>query len=84
MYECATSSLLPLNLIALATTQWQKSKSRHQHFEGHLHTMPTQTQWALKHLDIVIGNKLCLYLRTVEQELITKTIDETKSLGARD
>ena len=75
MYERATSHPAPSNLVGLATTQWQRTKPRHQHFYGHSYTAPTPKEWALQRLGLVIDNALCIHLRDAERGLLATPTD---------
>ena len=71
MCQRASAFPCPANIVQAATTQWRRSKPRHQHFYGYSHTAPTPKEWALQRLGLVIDNALCLHLRDVELGRIT-------------
>ena len=75
MYERATTHPAPSNLVGLATTQWRRTKPRHQHFYGHSYTAPTPKEWALQRLGLVIDNALCTHLRDAERGLLAAPAD---------
>ena len=53
----------PIEIVPLATRNWEAEKTRTQHFYGHSYTAPTPKEYILQKLGLCISNYIAIHIR---------------------